>query len=94
MIKHLMFFLFIVSLIGFGCAPKGPSEPVSEGERLFRNRCSSCHRLPELKQKDWPAILNKHMKRAKLNEAQQKMLLDFFNSSLNRQQTKKQQVTE
>ncbi len=65
-------------LIGVGCGPKGPSKPISEGERLFRNRCANCHRLPDKNRDDWPKILQKHVKRANLNEAQIKMLLDFL----------------
>ncbi len=73
-------FVFMISILftGFGCGPQGPSKPISEGERLFRNRCANCHRLPNKKRKNWPQILQKHAKRANLNEVQIKMLQEFF----------------
>jgi len=33
---------------------------MSEGERLYRAKCASCHRLYEpAERKDWPAVLDK-----------------------------------
>jgi hypothetical protein len=33
---------------------------MSEGERLYRAKCTSCHRLYEPgERKDWPAVLDK-----------------------------------
>ena len=78
-----IFFVFTVSILfaGFGCGPKGPSKPISEGERMFRNRCANCHRLPDQNRQDWPQVLKKHVKRANLNEAQIKMLQEFLSEN-------------
>jgi hypothetical protein len=37
-----------------------PSRPMSEEERTYRNKCTSCHRAYEPgERKDWPHVLDK-----------------------------------
>ena len=37
-----------------------PSRPLSPEERLYRNKCTSCHRAYDPgERKDWPAVLDK-----------------------------------
>lgn len=46
-------------LLAAACS-SAPSRPMSEGERLYRAKCASCHRLYEpAERKDWPAVLDK-----------------------------------
>ena len=37
-----------------------PSRPMSEGERLYRSKCTSCHRVYEPSDRsDWPRVIDK-----------------------------------
>ena len=45
----------LVAACGFA-----PARPMSEGERLYRAKCTSCHRFYEpAERQDWPAVLDK-----------------------------------
>jgi len=46
-------------LLAVACG-SAPSRPITEGERLYRAKCASCHRLYEPAQrKDWPKVVDK-----------------------------------
>ncbi len=50
--------------------------PLSEGERLFRVKCASCHALPKKQDRNWAEVLKEHTKRVRLNEKQIRLLLE------------------
>lgn len=45
---------------------------MSEGERLYRAKCTSCHRMYEPgERKDWPAVVDKMLANRKVHLSQE-----------------------
>jgi len=58
-----------------------PSRPLSEEERTYRAKCTSCHRAYEPgEQKDWPAVLDRMQaeKKTHLNPEERAQILAFL----------------
>ena len=58
---------------------------MSEGERLYRAKCTSCHRIYEPgERKDWPAVLDKMEaeKKVHLSPEDRAEILGFLQGSL------------
>ena len=54
MIRRALLLLAVV-----GCS-SAPSRPMTEEERLYRSKCTSCHRAYEPgDRKDWPRVIDK-----------------------------------
>jgi len=51
---------WLALLLAASACSSAPSRPLSEEERLYRAKCTSCHRAFDPGQrKDWPAIVDK-----------------------------------
>jgi hypothetical protein len=51
--------VIVLLLLALACS-SAPSRPLSEEERLYRAKCTSCHRAYEpWDRSDWPAVLDK-----------------------------------
>jgi cytochrome c2 len=49
-----------------------PSHPMSSGERLYRAKCTSCHRVYEpAERKDWPQVIDKMEAQKKVHLSQE-----------------------
>ena len=62
--------LFILIIVGCTASSKLKSE-MSEGEKLFKSKCRSCHILPsanEIKKEHWTKFLTKHGQRINLTD--------------------------
>lgn len=62
-----------IALASFGCGGAVVEEESTENSRLFAASCQSCHILPKPTMKsdeEWPALVKKYGKRAKLTEEQ------------------------
>ena len=58
-----------------------PSRPLSEEERTYRAKCTSCHRAYEpAERKDWPTILDRMQaeKKTNLNVEERAQILAFL----------------
>jgi hypothetical protein len=58
-----------------------PSRPLSEEERTYRAKCTSCHRAYEPgERKDWPAVLDRMQaeKKTHLNPEERAQILVFL----------------
>jgi hypothetical protein len=58
-----------------------PSRPLSEEERTYRSKCTSCHRAFEpAERKDWPRILDKMQaeKKTHLTDEERARILLFL----------------
>jgi hypothetical protein len=58
-----------------------PSRPLSEEERTYRAKCTSCHRAYEPgERKDWPAVLDRMQaeKKTRLNPEERAQILVFL----------------
>ena len=58
-----------------------PSRPLSEEERTYRAKCTSCHRAYEPgERKDWPTILDRMQaeKKTNLNVEERAQILAFL----------------
>ena len=49
----------LLPLLALACS-SAPSHPLSQEERLYRAKCTSCHRAYEpVERNDWPAVLDR-----------------------------------
>jgi len=58
-----------------------PSHPLSQEERLYRAKCTSCHRMYEPgERKDWPAVVDRMQAERKthLTEEERAQILQFL----------------
>jgi hypothetical protein len=70
----------ILLLMAAACT-SAPSHPLSEEERLYRAKCTSCHRAYEPgERKDWPQVLDRMQaeKKTHLNEEERAQILVFL----------------
>lgn len=70
-------------LAAAGCT-SAPSRPLSEEERLYRAKCTSCHRaFAPGQRKDWPAVLDKMQaeKKTHLAPEERAQILQFLQGS-------------
>lgn len=72
------------ALLALGCAGAGSTAaPRSEGERLYRAHCASCHRLrdpAEQTRERWAWAVARYGPRAHLPPEQQPTVLDYLQS--------------
>lgn len=63
----------------------GVTEPqLAEGRQLFIERCNSCHGYPDVNAKEegeWPSIMDRMAKKAKLDAGQKTRVLHFILAS-------------
>jgi hypothetical protein len=67
-------------LMTLGCS-SAPSHPLSQEERLYRAKCTSCHRMYEPgERKDWPAVVDRMQAERKthLTEEERAQILQFL----------------
>jgi hypothetical protein len=72
--------LTVLFLLLAGCAA-GPSRPLSEEERVYRAKCTSCHRMYEPGERhDWPQVLDKMQaeKKTRLTPEERAQVLAFL----------------
>jgi hypothetical protein len=58
-----------------------PPEAIDDGEKLFAARCNGCHHYPDrdaFSEAQWPVILNRMAKKAKLRPEQQDNVLHYL----------------
>jgi len=79
--------LFVLPILlagGLGCESGGQlkSSKMSPGEKLYRARCASCHRLIDPKSQtddEWPEYVEQYGK--KLNTADQALILSYLQAT-------------
>ncbi len=77
--KLTLWAILTVTVWSVQCASKGNVKPLSEGERLFRNLCQSCHALPAKDaQRNWQKVLKQHESRLNLSESEKEKLLEYL----------------
>jgi len=65
---------------GKQAARKKAARPQEEGERIFQERCSSCHNAPDGFSPRISGTVVRHMRvRASLSRSEEEALLRFFN---------------
>ncbi len=70
-----------VCLVIFGCSQLKQSRQMSEGEKIFRSNCRSCHILPKKDAKTdtgWPEFLNDHAERSELTRQEIEILTEYL----------------
>jgi mannose-6-phosphate isomerase-like protein (cupin superfamily) len=70
----------LLLLLAAACS-SAPSHPLSEEERLYRSKCTSCHRAYEPgERKDWPQVIDKMQaeRKTRLTEEQRAEILVFL----------------
>ena len=75
---------FAILLVVSAACTSAPSRPLSEEERLYRAKCTSCHRAYEPgERKDWPQVLDRMQaeKKTHLNEEERAQILVFLQGS-------------
>jgi hypothetical protein len=68
-------------LVAASACTSAPSRPLSEEERLYRAKCTSCHRAFDPGQrKDWPAVLDKMQaeKKTHLSPEERAQILQYL----------------
>ena len=70
-------------LVLAGCAGSSTRAPVSEGERTYRTKCGSCHRLhqpAEFSRERWPAVVAEmeRKKKIRLSPEQRALILGYL----------------
>ncbi|NOX88577.1 MAG: hypothetical protein GXO77_06095 [Calditrichaeota bacterium] len=84
--KAIIFGLVVAALFLIACTTQINSRPLSEGEKLFRSKCASCHRLPDPVSRDakqWEDVLAKHEKRARLTPEAKRLILTHLQGAEN-----------
>ncbi len=69
-----------VAIIGAACAG-GYKKDMSQGEKIFRTYCQTCHTLPQpsLKTDDqWLPLVQRYGKRAKLSQRQIELITQYL----------------
>ncbi len=70
----------LLLLLAAACS-SAPSHPLSQEERLYRSKCTSCHRAYEPgERKDWPQVIDKMLaeRKTRLTEEQRAQILVFL----------------
>jgi len=70
----------VLLLLAFACS-SAPSRPLSGEERLYRAKCTSCHRAYEpWDRDDWPAVIDKMQadKKTHLSPEERAQILTFL----------------
>jgi hypothetical protein len=73
--------MFLIIAAACGSAP---SRPLSSEERLYRTKCTACHRAYEPGERnDWAAVLDKMQaeKKTRLDADQRAQILQFLEGS-------------
>ena len=61
-------------------SPDATADSLEHGRSVFGKRCHACHALPKPKAKsseEWPKVLDRMAKLAKLSDAEKKDVLDY-----------------
>jgi hypothetical protein len=72
---------WLALLLAAAACSSTPSRPLSEEERLYRAKCTSCHRAFDPGQrKDWPAVLDKMQaeKKTHLSPEERAQILQYL----------------
>jgi Dihaem cytochrome c len=75
---------WLALLLAAAACTSAPSRPLSEEERLYRAKCTSCHRAyAPGERKDWPAILDKMQaeKKTRLSPEERAQILVYLQGS-------------
>ena len=79
-----LLFVFVFSIVA-GCSQmKGTRRPISDGDKLFRSKCRSCHILPkkdEKKSDEWPIFLSAHTKDKAIAPEDLEKIVQFLQSA-------------
>ena len=75
-----------LTLLGAACGSCRPRGPLSDGERLYLSRCTSCHRTyepGELSPAQWTAVVAKmeRLKKVRLRPEERSLLLGWLGGS-------------
>ena len=71
---------WLALLVAAACT-SAPSRPMTAEERLYRAKCTSCHRLYEPgERKDWPRVLDRMQaeKKTHLNPQERAQILAYL----------------
>ncbi len=76
----------VLALLAVGCAgaPAGGGGADAAADRLYRSKCSACHRAypPSSRDRDaWATALAKMAPRAKLSEAERARILEYLQAN-------------
>ena len=70
----------LLLLLAAACS-SAPSHPLSQEERLYRSKCTSCHRAYDPgERKDWPRVIDKMQaeRKTRLTEEERAQILVFL----------------
>ncbi len=77
-------FVFVLSIVA-GCSLlRGTRRPMSDGEKLFKAKCRSCHILPKPDKKltdEWPVFLNEHSEEKEIKPEDLEKIIEFLQSA-------------
>ena len=73
----------VLALLGVACGTGKPRGPLSDGERLYLSRCTSCHRTYEPGERSpeqWTAVVAKmeRLKKVRLRPEERSLLLGWL----------------
>ena len=77
----------LISLIVVGCAATAErlgDRPISEGEKLYRANCRSCHTLRNpgrYTDEQWPPLVERYAGRINLSEESQQRIIEYLLSA-------------
>lgn len=72
---------WLALLAAVAACSSAPSRPMSAEERLYRAKCTSCHRVYEPgERQDWPRVVDKMQaeKKTHLNEDERAQILAYL----------------
>lgn len=71
----------VLTLALAAACSSAPSRPMTEGERLYRAKCTSCHKIYQPSDRsNWPAVLDKMeaLKKVHLNPEDRAEILTYL----------------
>ena len=70
----------MLSIFIGGLCSSIPKKKISDNERLFRNKCGSCHSLPDPGKRikaEWERIIENHTDRIHLSEKEKLLIINY-----------------
>lgn len=81
LVLSLWVFILSIILLLVGCAGSLDKGPWTQGQRLYRAKCRSCHKLINPKKhsdEEWKVFVEKYSEKSNLTESERRQILQYL----------------